>query len=382
MTTGPRGFRAVGRWDAPAGDALGRLVAEGAPFALSVTTPQRGRFRDVYLDTPTGVLMAQGVSCVLRHHGPGPGRLLVGEGFDGASDAPTGNGTVLEVATPVDDVLQRDNAVTRWLRPLVDPSTLAPWLEVTTTRETRRATSRGWWRRSRYALVADTITVHAAGLWTSFHEVALDVLRDGTPRATDVAEALAERLGLRASTVDRRVRAQELRTALELEARARGVGDGVRVAVVALDGSRVAAVRDASGWRLPQLEGSGEPTARLLLQRLLGTSGGEVRLVSTTAGDTPGRAALEVWACTGLDHAALVVGHAAVAWLPIEEVLAHMETREVHDAATRVALVSLTRSDTLRWLVALPPAPRRSLSTSASSGWKIRPARPPWPGRP
>ncbi len=362
--TKPRTFQAVGRWDAPGGDALGRLVAEGAPFALSVTTPRRTDFRDVYFDTADGALLAQDVSCVLRHHGAGHGTLVVARGFDGASDGPTGAGTAIEIGHSAVEVLTRDNAATRQLRPFVDPSALAPWLELATTRQAVHAASRRWFRKSSYTLASDTMTVRAAGLSAVFHEVAMHVQRDGRPGAADVGEALAARLGLRASTVERRVRAHALRSALEHEASARRVRDGGRVAMVALDGPRVAAVRDASGWRLPVLEGSGELTARLLLQRILGTSGGDVQLVSTTDGDREGRAPLEVWSCTGLDHSALAVGRGAVAWLPIEELLAHIETREVHDAATRAALVSLTRSDTLRWLVSLPstaqPSGRRA----------------------
>lgn len=364
MMTTSRSFQAVGRWDAPAGNALGRLVAEGAPFALSVTTPRRTDFRDVYLDTAEGALQGQDVSCVLRHHATGRTTLLVARGYDGASDGPMREGTAIEIGDPAVDTLVRSHAVARQLRPFADPSALVPWLELATTRQAARATARGWWRRPTYTLASDTMTVRAGGLSAVFHELALHVHRDGRPGAAEVGDALAERLGLRASTVERRVRAQALRSALEHEANVRRMRDGGRVAVVALDGPRVAAVRDGWGWRLPVLEGTGEPTARLLLQRLLGTAGGEVQLVSTTNGDREGRAPLEVWSCTGLDHSALVVGRAAVAWLPIEELLAHIETRQVHDAVTRAALGSLTRSDTLKWLVSLPSTPTSTGSHS------------------
>lgn len=358
MMTTSRSFQAVGRWDAPAGNALGRLVAEGAPFALSVTTPRRTDFRDAYFDTADGALQAQDVSCVLRHHATGRSTLLVARGYDGASDGPIREGTAIEIGDPAVDTLVHSHAVARQLRPFVDPSALVPWLELATTRQAARATSQGWWRRATYTLASDTMTVRAAGLCSVFHELAMHVHRDGHPGAAALGDALAERLELRASTVERRVRAQALRSALEREAHARRLRDGGRVAMVALDGPRVAAVRDGWGWRLPVLEGTGEFTARLLLQRLLGTEGGDLQLVSTTDGDREGRAPLEVWSCTDLDRSALVVARAAVAWLPIEELLAHLDTRQVHDSATRAALVSLTRSDTLKWLVSFPSTSR------------------------
>jgi len=356
MISTSRGFRAVGRWDAPAGDALGRLVAEGAPFALSVTTPRRAAFRDVYFDTPDGVLLAHDVSCLVRYDHSGGARLFVAHGFDGASDIPTSDSKSHDKEVPVAQALRGDGASMRVLSPVVDPESLAPWLELETVRESVTAASRHWWKRSAYHLACDTVTVRGSGLSSTFHEVALHVAREGRPAVVDVVDALAEHLGLRASTVERRVRGFQVRQALEMEASARRVSEGGRVAVVALDGSRVAAVRDAAGWRLPLLEGRGEHTARLLLQRVLGTTGGEVRLVSTAGGGGESLPVLEVWSCTGLDRSALSVGRGAVAWLPIEEMLAHIGSREVHDAATLAALTSLAHTDALRWLVALPPS--------------------------
>ncbi len=199
--------------------------------------------------------------------------------------------------------------------------------------------------------------MRAAGLSRSFQEISLFTIRRGRPSIEQVARALSEQLSLRSVTIDRRERGEQLRAALESEALARRVGGGSWVAVVALDGARIAALRNGSLWELPVAEGSGEDAARHVMRRVLGSSVGDLRLLTTTRGDGRVRS-LEVWICTRVDRSAHALDDSTLEWAPIEEMLARIGTPSIKDAVTLAALALLARSEQLPRLVSLPSAGR------------------------
>ncbi|MGH7711539.1 MAG: polyphosphate kinase 1, partial [Gemmatimonadaceae bacterium] len=326
------------------------------PLRLQATAPTRTFLRDVYFDTPDMALRMRGVTCRVRHRADRPPELTVvvvtEQGGQAVvtradSDVPSGN---------AQDALVEETEAAHLLRAIVNPASLGPQLELEIEEYARTAWSR-WWRPARFELEYAIATVREAGLSRSFHEIALHTLRRGRPSTGQLARAMSEQLSLRSLTIDRRDRGEQIRAALESEALARRIGGGSWVAVVALDGAQVATLRDGSTWRLPLAEGSGEEACRHLMRSALGSSVGDLKLLTTTLGEGRLRS-LEVWICTRVDRSARIIEGPAPTWIPIEELLARIGTPEIKDAGTLAALALLAKSDLLPRLVSLPSAGR------------------------
>lgn len=347
---------ADGRWDVPTAEALRRLSTEPLPLGLQATSPTRTFLRDVYYDTSDLVLRSRGVSCRVRHHSDDTHQLTVSVVTERDGKPLV---THAEAEVPGGDAraaLEGASEPARLLRAIVNPAALGAQLELEIERLERTASAR-WWRPARYEIEYAIVTVRTAGLSRSFHEISLQTLRRGRPGAEQVARAIGEQFALRSITYDRRERGEQIRAALESEALARGVGGGRWVAIAALDGPQIAALQDGNTWRLPVAEGSGEDACRHLLRRALGSSVGDLRLLTTTLGEGRLRS-LEVWIGTRLDLSARKGNDPALTWLPIEEMFARIGTPEIQDAATLAALALLSRSELLPRLVSLPSAGR------------------------
>ncbi len=347
---------ADGRWDVPTADALKRLVTEPLPLGLRGGQPTRGFTRDIYYDTSDSALKARGVTCRVRHSSDDTHELSVAVVTEHAGESLI---TRAESDIPSGDVSAALNATsdaTRLLRSIVNPAALGPQLELEIERQLRPAAA-GWLRAARFEIEYASMTVRTADLARSFHEIALYTLRRGQPSAERVARAIGEQYALRSITHDRRERGEQLRSALESEALARRVGSGRWIAVVVLDGPLVAALSDGTRWKLPVAEGSGEEACRHTMRRTLGSSVGDLRLLSTTEGEGRLRS-LEVWICTRVDRGTTKGSDPALTWVPIEEMLARIGSAQIQDAGTLAALVLLSRSELLSSLVALPSAGR------------------------
>jgi polyphosphate kinase len=181
-------------------------------------------------------------------------------------------------------------------------------------------------------------------------------LRIGIPGAESLARALSDQFSLRALTIDRRERGAQLRAALESESLARGVGSGRRVVVAAFDGRRIGTLRDeeSRALRLPTAEGSGEEACRHLLRRVLGSSVGDLQLLTTTPSEGTLHS-IEVWIATRVDRSAQADDRGLV-WTPFDELLARVGTAGINDAATLASLALLSRSEALPRLLSLTSA--------------------------
>jgi polyphosphate kinase len=365
---------AVGHWDVPTADALTRLVNAPLPLGLHATPAARTFFRDVYYDIADLTLRARGVTCRMRHRSDDYHELTVSlvQSRDGEPAF-----TRADVDVPGGDArgaLNGDSEPARLLRAIVDPAALGVHLELEIERYARTALSR-WLRRPRFDLEYDIVTVRAAGLSRTFHEIAVRVRRRGRPTAYHLSRAIGEDLGLRALTFDRRERAEQIRAALEGEVLARGVGDGKWVVIAAFDGTRIATLFEEGHRRLLVAEGSGEAACRHLMRRALGSTVGDLHLLSTTPGEGRLRS-LEVWICTHMDRSERSVDSPALGWILIEEMLARVGTPEISDAATLAALALLSRSELLPRIVSLPSTrrveersqERRPISTDSKRG--------------
>lgn len=355
MTGAPDGV-VDGRWDVPMPDALRRLTTAELPLRLRASAPAQMFLRDVYYDTDDSTLKARGVSCRVRHRSDDKHELTVTVVTERDGQAVVSRAEADVPGGIASAALQGNNDAARLLRSIVNPESLGAQLELETELYFRTASSGGL-RPARFELEYAIVTVRAAGLSRSFQEIALRTLRRGSPSPEHVVRAVSEQLSLRSVAIDRRERGEQLRAALESEALARRVGGGSWVAVVALDGAHIAAVRDGSAWRLPVAEGSGEEACRHLIRHVLGSSVGDLKLLSTVPGEGRLRS-LEVWICTHVDRSARVADGSAPTWVPIEAMLARVGTPEIKDAGTLAALTILAKSDLLPRLVSRPSAGR------------------------
>lgn len=346
---------ADGRWDVPSADVLKRLATERLPLGVAASGVSRTFLREVYYDTSDDALRSRATVCRLTHHSDDRRDLTVSfvQEVDGR---PVITRAVAEVPAGTDqEALDGSSEPARLLRAIVNPASLGPRLELEIERRSRIA-SKGWIRPARFELHYDIITVRAAGLSRSFHEIALHTSRDGNPSAESMSRALSDQFSLRALTIDRRERGAQLRAALESESLARGIGSGRRVVVAALDGRRIATLRDEDGRtrRLPGAEGSGEEACRHLLRRVLGSSVGDLHLLATAPSERTLHS-IEVWIATHVDRSAQADGSGLV-WTSIDELLARVGTPGINDAATLASLALLSRSEALPRLLSLPSA--------------------------
>jgi polyphosphate kinase len=345
------------RWDVPTADALRRLAADPLPLGLRAGPARRVFYRDLYLDTPDGALRQRDVSCRFRLRSDDRRELMVAivTRDNDRVDLRRIRASVQE--TEAREALKGTSEPARVLRALVSPDALAAELELETERCTRSA-KKGWLRRARFELWYDIVTVRAAGLARTFQELAIRELHAGRPNLVDVVRAVREGYGLRSVTADRKTRGMMVRSALESEALARGVGSGKWLVVIALDGPRAACIVDVAGaWpRLPAAEGSGEEGCRHLLRSALGSAVGDLHLVSSVAGEGRLRS-LDVWVATHLDRSTRPSG-TTIEWLPLAELLERADTSRIVDAPTLAALAVLARSELLPRLLSADVTPR------------------------
>ncbi|HYT84027.1 MAG TPA: polyphosphate kinase 1 [Gemmatimonadales bacterium] len=326
------------RWEVPDGEALRHILTDPlAPdLRFSRRPPRRTYFRDVYFDTPEGELRHRDARCRIRYTPdggsvlsvslPGAPPLYFRAGAAEAADALSGGG---------------DSPAGRRLRALIDPSRLAPWIEV----EIERACRTLCWQALPVPVcdvIADAVSARRDDLKARTHEVALRPRPWGRRAAQQVARALGARVPLRPAGPDRLQRVIAALAAVEGEALARELRGERDVALVAVEHGRLALRHAGGDLRLPVERGSGEVACRAALRQLVGSGEGQVRLIGVVpaSGDRP---ASEVWVARRLRRSA-GTAEASVQWFSPADLLARVGSPVLRDPGTLAALTVAARS--------------------------------------
>jgi len=333
--------------DVPSLDVLNRMVADELPLGLAPGPVELSFQRDAYFDSADWTLRRRGVACRFRVHVDDRRILTLRTIGRAEAGVPV---TVPETAEAEVPELEGAQALAgtsepaRRLRALIEPGRLVPRIQFETERRVRRTRPR-WWRRARYELVYDVVTVRSHQLARTFQELKIRQLAAGRPTLEQVFRALRERYGLRPLLVGKADRAQKLLRDLEGEALARAAQGSREVAVVVLDEERVALLADGSQLTVPVRGGSGEDACREVLRSHFGSADGQVRFLGTAAASGT-RPVLEVWLARRV-ASARDADAGPLQWLPFHELLAGAGAPGLRDPRTLAALTVTARSDAL-----------------------------------
>ena len=355
------------RCDLPEPELFTRLAAEPLPLGLVVRRVTWSLYRDLYLDTPDGILAAAGVACRVRTDGGN--RRVLSLGVAPGEAAASGPAEVLEAGSRAGDLaelLRGDTAPARRLRTLADPARLEPQVELAVERVTRAATRAGWlpgW----FAFLYDRVTLRRGGLARQFQELKVRRRLAGTPRLEELAQALEARHGLRPVLQTKLQRAQALRRQMEQESVIRRLESGRAVAVVALDEGRIALLRDGDGRRLPILPGAGEQAVRHGLAEWFGSQVGDLVLLGH-APPALDRPSLEVWLARRLRRGLERPDEQEIEWMPVDDLARAMRGSAIVHPATVAALGVAARSALFPEWSAPEPAPAVPAPPSPGSG--------------
>lgn len=327
----------VVRFAAPDRKTLERVAAEalpGPPDPSGGPSPRPEVFRDVYYDTPEMDLRRRGATIGVRFHATGDLTLAVEvrAAADGLPDAAadTGRGAGPE------SLFAAESEAGAFLRALVDPARLQPWLEVETRRRLRAGTVYGGLA---VEIACDERMVRDRDVSAELFEVEVR-LGDDAPEAREAARTLEERFGLTLLTGDPLARWCRSLEETEVDWLEESVRAARRVAVVVYAAGRVVLLSRGGALQVPAGMGTGIDAARRILREALGMEG-RVRLMGTGPGSER-QPATEVWLS---EDAESVRGAADVVRLPIDELVRAAGTPAVRDAATLAALHVLARSD-------------------------------------
>jgi polyphosphate kinase len=343
------------KWDVASPELLRTLITSQLPLGLRKAEPVRSFYRDIYYDTADGALARRNMTARFRIGANDRRSLKV------RIDAPRESFVSVVPELELRAALTGTSEAARRLRGLVDPAALEPLVGMEVERTIRIASGRWPWS-SRFRFTYDAVTVRHAGLVRGFQEVKVRCQRTGRPTLEQVTAELQRTPGVRLILEGKLARAQRLLANLETEARARALGTGRVVTVLALDGGAIAFRREGDALRLPLAEGHGETATRHLLQATFGSAVGDLALLGTAAARGTGKLQ-EIW----LARRMRLDGDAAadLEWVPTAEVALRAGGPELQDADTVSALAVAMRSELLR--EGEPAAPLR----------RSRPTRPP-----
>ena len=347
-------------------DLLNRMVGDDLPLGLRSGPVELSFQRDTYFDAPDWTLRRRGVTCRFRVRVDDRRLLSVHTIGRPEAGAPLAVSWTSQAEVPELDgaqALAGASEPARRLQALIDAARLIPRIQLETERRVRRTRPR-WWRRARYDLVYDVVTVRSHELARTFQELKIRQLAAGWPRLDDVCRAFQERYGLRPLLVGKVDRAERLLRELESDALVRAARGGGEVAVVVLEEGRVALLTDDTQLSLPVRGGRGEDACREVLRATFGSSDGQVRFLGTAPGSGL-RPALEVWLARRGSGAGGGGVSERLRWLPLEEVLAAAGAPSLRDPRTLAALTVTARSEVLgKWT---PVAPNTAAEPSTGA---------------
>lgn len=339
MPSGPSAPAPPARFD-PGAPGVLDAVAVGPPApGLAAGAPAASDFRDVYYDSEQGDLEWGGAWACIRHHADGSRTLAVRTAF------PQQGGRIVMAELPggdADALFSGDSEPARTLRAMIDPSRLVAGVEVRTRRITRPyETEEG----DRGEAACDALVVRDGDLRAEVEEIVVTPISGDAER---LETALRHAHGMRPVTEDRLARARQAIRERELDLLEDGVRAARRVAVVAVEGGRLALHRERTSLRVPAGQGTGEEAARRVVRSCFGADGARLRLLGTAPGSGE-RPAVEVWLAEGATVAEEDAG-CEIVRLPLDEVLSAIGSPALRDRETLAALHVLARTD-------LPEAP-------------------------
>ncbi len=346
------------RGDVPDLTLLNRIVVDALPLGLRADPVEPLFQRDIYFDSPDRALRRRGISCrfrirmddtrllTLRIVGPPDvaASVIAPQTFEAVVPELDGAQAIAGTSDPA-----------RRLRAVIEPERLRPRIQFETERRLRRTLPQ-WWRRGRYEIVYDVVTVRSERRAQAFQELKIRELQRGRPGLPALSQAFVTQYGLRPLLVGKLDRAEKVLR--DLEAARITAHEGREVALIVTDEHTVALFDDPRGLALPVAGGSGEQTCRELLRMHFGSADGNLRFLGT-APVGAARPRLEVWLAkrTALrDAQRRSSGH--VRWLPVSEMLASAGAPGFRDPRTLAALAVLARSDAQVELPTPVAAPR------------------------
>jgi polyphosphate kinase len=355
----------------PTPELLQELIGAPLPLGLRDSQPAHVFHRDVFLDSDEGSLRELGITCRFRLTSDDRRLFTLSvrepavRGRSGGViwqryDASTTEIDPLEAARGASEPARR-------LRAIIDPARLRVDFALSTERHVRRSDA-GVLRRGRFELVYDAVTVEQGPVRRRFYEMKARRLAKGRPPLAAIAEALQARYDIRPTIVAKLDRARQLRMTILREAELRSLDSGGMVALIAIDGGRVACRSVNGELRLPTGIGSGEGAARHLLSESFGSGVGELRLLGALP-PSSARPRLEVW-LAGRQRRQHDAPGTPVEWLSVEEVTTRAGTSDLTDPATIAALLVAARAGAL--------ATRAVMTTPSHgiTGERTTPAKP------
>jgi polyphosphate kinase len=351
------------RGEVPSLDLLNRMVMEPLPLGLRATAVEQTFHRDVYFDADDWTLRRRGVTCRFRVQIDDRRRLTVRslgrtEGAAVVVVPQTYEADVAELSG--EQAIAGTSDPARRLRAMIDPALLAPRIAFETSRRLRGTRPR-LFARAQLEFIYDAVTVRRHQLSQGFQEVTVRCVREGRPELDAVTAALQRAYGLRPLLVGKFERAERIARELDAEGVVRAARGQREIALIALDGDRIALHDDEGRLCLPVAHGSGEEGSRHLLRATFGSGDAQLRFLGL-APDPGDGSVLEVWLARRVSGAdAARGGHR---WLPLSDVLEGAGSPAIRDPRTLAALAVATSAGDLPSPGGVPTSgaaqPRRS----------------------
>ncbi|MDT8340517.1 MAG: CYTH domain-containing protein, partial [Longimicrobiales bacterium] len=341
------GARVV-RLDVDRPETLRNLVTTPLPYGLRDGPAERVTLRDIYYDTPERDLERRGAVCRVRLD-PVDGRTLRVKLRALEGDEAGGTRTVASAPVQNDDDHEAFRAETdagRLLRSLVDPAALTPVMEIDTDRW-RRSARWLWFRRPCLEFTYDVLTSRMGDRAVSFGRIRLRPRSGPGPSLARVGRTLVDAVGVRPSLAGNYRRARELIRSTEAEQLAQGLTARGRCVVLPFQSGQLGLLRRPDGLVAIEGTGTGEESCREALDRALGTTQAQLRLLGTApaAGSRP---SLEVWLARRIPGLEGAPAGRDLAWTPLERLPELVGTPLLRHGHTLAALQVSARSDLMR----------------------------------
>ncbi len=333
------------RLDVADAEKLQILTDAPLPLGLKASDLKRDMFRDVYYDTTDAELHQRGVAVRVRHTMDDRrhltvrvGATLVGGAFRGGDEF-----TADVTDEDPDNVLAGMSDPARRLKAIIDANRLNERLEVSIDRQYREA-RKGFLPMAQFSIGFDALTVRQGDMSTTYHQIVVSQIRRSSVPAEEVAHAISEEHNLRIVMSDPIERALSSISALESDGFVETVKKHSEVAVIAVEGSRIALSRGIDDLRLPMAPGSGEESCRDAMREAFGTAEGQVTRMGVVPA-TQTRPAIEVWLARRLPRD---VGNPhTLQWFQPGEIVARAGSPVLRHPKTLAALTIASRSELL-----------------------------------